>query len=147
MSLIDELPGPMSISRTVSESDVYLFAGITGDLSPVHTDAEYMRGSPIGERIAHGAYLLGLMSAASASWCRMAGFDSLSYGYDRLRFIRPVRFGDTITVTFTPDSERPAKRQLIARLEARNQRGEVVGAALHILQRMDVQRSLKPEAT
>lgn len=143
--MIDDLPGAISFSRTVAESDVYLFAGITGDLSPVHTNAEYMRGSAIGARIAHGAYLLGLMSAAGANWCKIAGFDSLSYGYDRLRFVRPVRFGDTITVSFTPESEVPQKRQLLAHVEARNQHGEVVGVATHILQRMDVDRSLKSE--
>ena len=52
-------------SKTVSESDVYLFAGITGDLAPNHVDEEYMRGTPYGRRIAHGALLVGFMSTAS----------------------------------------------------------------------------------
>ena len=52
-------------SKTVSESDVYLFAGITGDLAPNHVDEEYMRATPYGRRIAHGALLIGFMSTAS----------------------------------------------------------------------------------
>ena len=56
----------ITFSKTVGESDVYLFAGITGDLSPVHTDHEFMkRNSPFGERIAHGVLVLGFTSTAS----------------------------------------------------------------------------------
>src|SRR6266545_1973211 len=55
----------VSFSKTVSESDVYLFAGITGDLSPNHVDEEYMRTTRYGRRIAHGALAVGLMSNAS----------------------------------------------------------------------------------
>jgi 3-hydroxybutyryl-CoA dehydratase len=51
--------------KTVGESDVYLFAGITGDLSPNHVDEVAMEGSPYGRRIAHGALIVGYMSAAS----------------------------------------------------------------------------------
>jgi len=53
------------VSKTVSESDVYLFAGITGDLSPNHTDEAYMRKTRYGRRIAHGALAVGFMSNAS----------------------------------------------------------------------------------
>ena len=54
-----------SFRKTVSESDVYLFAGITGDFSPNHVDEEFMRGTQYGRRIAHGALLVGYMSRAS----------------------------------------------------------------------------------
>ncbi|MBA2447600.1 MAG: hypothetical protein H0V51_06190, partial [Chloroflexi bacterium] len=53
------------VSRTVSESDVYLFAGISGDLDPNHVDEEYCRKTSFGHRIAHGALILGYTSAAS----------------------------------------------------------------------------------
>ena len=55
----------VTFSKTVAESDVYLFAGITGDLAPNHVDAEYMKRSAYGRRIAHGALLVGYMSTAS----------------------------------------------------------------------------------
>jgi len=54
----------VSFSKTVGESDVYLFAGITGDLAPNHVDEEYMKRSSYGARIAHGARLIGYMSTA-----------------------------------------------------------------------------------
>ncbi len=59
----------VSCSKTVGESDVYLFAGITGDLSPNHVDEAYMAKSPYGHRIAHGALLVGYMSRASTLIC------------------------------------------------------------------------------
>ncbi|MBI4254019.1 MAG: hypothetical protein HY616_03010, partial [Candidatus Rokubacteria bacterium] len=55
----------VTVRKTVSESDVYLFAGLTGDLSPNHVDEAYMRTTTYGRRIAHGALLVGLMSNAS----------------------------------------------------------------------------------
>ena len=75
-------------SKTVSESDVYLFAGITGDLAPNHVDEEYMRGTPYGRRIAHGALLIGFMSTASTMMVERHGglMDEetpVSLGYDR----------------------------------------------------------------
>ena len=64
---LDALPvgKTVTVRKTVSESDVYLFAGITGDLSPNHVDEEYMRKTRYGRRIAHGALAVGLMSHAS----------------------------------------------------------------------------------
>lgn len=55
----------VAFTKTVSESDVYLFAGITGDLSPNHVNEEYMKQSSYGRRMAHGALLVGFMSTAS----------------------------------------------------------------------------------
>src|SRR5512133_1067418 len=88
----------LSFTKTISESDVYLFAGITGDFSPNHIDAEYMKQGAYGERVAHGALMVGLMSAASA---RMRLGRTVSLGYDRVRFVAPVRFGDTIATEYT----------------------------------------------
>lgn len=134
---VAERPGALSYSKTVSESDVYLFAGVTGDFSPVHVNASYAAAQPaLGERVAHGALLLGLMSATSARWCEREGVDALSYGYDRLRFVRPVRFGDTITVSVAPDRELADVGRIETVVEAVNQDGVVVGAARHILWRM-----------
>ena len=95
-----------SFSKTVSESDVYLFAGITGDFSPNHVDAEFMRRTQYGQRIAHGALLVGYMSRASTMIADKCGTMNsslypVSLGYDKTRFLKPVFINDTISVTYT----------------------------------------------
>ena len=95
----------VSFSKTVGESDIYLFAGITGDFSGNHVNEEYMKESRYGKRIAHGALLVGFMSTTSTmiiDRCVRKGIDStpVSLGYDRVRFVGPVFINDTITVTY-----------------------------------------------
>jgi 3-hydroxybutyryl-CoA dehydratase len=116
-------------SKTVSESDVYLFAGLTGDLADLHVNADAMSKSSYGQRIAHGVLTVGLMSTASTRMIDMVGGRVVSYGYDRIRFVGPVFMGDTVTVDY--------KRQTRARVEATNQRGEMVAVAQHVLQFLD----------
>ena len=116
-------------TKTVSESDVYLFAGITGDFSPNHVDAEYMRQGRYGERIAQGVLMVGFMSAASA---RMRIGRTVSLGYDKLRFVAAVKFGDTITTEYTITEIDYTKRRLYNQVTCTNQRGEVVAAAIHL---------------
>lgn len=133
---VHDLPGAIRFSKTITEYDVYSFAGLTGDFYPVHINAEYAARQPVGERIAHGALLVGLMSTGAAQWMTTHGIDDgLSYGYEGVRFIRPVRFGDTITVDYAQVSEFPDGKRLTSRVEAHNQHGEVVGVAKHILHR------------
>ena len=125
-------------TKTVGESDIYGFAGITGDFAAPHTDEEYMRRSSFGERVAHGALLVGFMSTASA---RMAGrimeateaVTPMSLGYDRVRFTAPVRIGDTVTVRYTVRAIEAERSRSRAELHATNQRGETVGVAEHIM--------------
>ena len=101
--------------KTVSESDVYLFAGISGDFAPNHIDEEFMRQAEgdgpaaAGGRIAHGALLVAYMSAASTRlyepyWSDAASEVPVSAGYDRIRFLKPVHIGDTVTVTYRVSS-------------------------------------------
>lgn len=128
----------VQFAKTVSESDVYLFAGITGDLAPNHVDEEYMRATPYGRRIAHGALLIGFMSTASTMMVerhgRLAqGETPVSLGYDRIRFTAPVFLGDTITVTYTIAEIDPSRRRSRSRIAVTNQRGETVAVAEHIL--------------
>jgi acyl dehydratase len=125
-------------SKTVSESDVYLFAGITGDLAPNHVDEEYMRGTPYGRRIAHGALLIGFMSTASTMMVERHGGlaateTPVSLGYDRIRFTAAVFLGDTITVTYTIAEIDPVRRRSRSRIEVTNQQGRTVAVAEHIL--------------
>lgn len=116
-------------TKTISESDVYLYAGITGDFSPNHVDEIYMRAGRYGRRIAHGTLMLGLMSAASA---RLYLGRTVSLGYDRVRFIAPVFFGDTITTEYCITGIDPAKRRVQASVTCTNQDGTVVAVATNI---------------
>ncbi len=93
-----------SFSKTVGEFDVYGFAGITGDFAPNHVNKAYMEKSGYGRLIAHGALLVGYMSTASTQMAMHSRADTsvtgVSLGYDRMRFLAPVYFGDTITVDY-----------------------------------------------
>ncbi|MEK7700626.1 MAG: MaoC family dehydratase [candidate division NC10 bacterium] len=123
----------VTVRKTVSESDVYLFAGLTGDLSPNHVDEEYMRTTKYGRRIAHGALLVGLMSQASTKIITDLPGTIVSYGYDRIRFPAPCFLGDTVTVTYEIAERDEAAMKTFARVMCTSQRGDVVAAATHIL--------------
>jgi acyl dehydratase len=91
----------VSFSKTVSESDVYGFAGITGDFSGNHVDEEFMKKSAYGRRIAHGALMVGFMSTCSTKMIEQCngtegGETPVSAGYDRIRMRAGVPFGDTV---------------------------------------------------
>jgi acyl dehydratase len=130
---VRDLAGALQFSKTITEFDVYSFAGITGDFYPVHVDAEYAAKQPAGERVAHGVLILGLMSAAAGRWMIRESIDGLAYGYDSVRFTRPVRFGDTITVAYAKVGESGDGRRITCRVEARNQHDDVVAVARHIV--------------
>lgn len=128
----------VSFSKTVGESDVYLFAGITGDFAGNHVDEEFMKRSAYGRRIAHGALMIGFMSTCSTriiEQCRgtAAGETPVSLGYDRVRFVGPVFMGDTVTVTYRVAEVDAARRRSRSEIEVRNQNGELVAVAQHIL--------------
>ncbi|MBW3098444.1 MaoC family dehydratase [Pseudohoeflea coraliihabitans] len=128
----------VSFAKTISESDVYLFAGITGDLSDVHCNAQYMSSSAFGERIAHGVLTVGLMSTASTLMygphvAKYAGYTPVSQGYDKIRFMGPVFFGDTVTITYTVSELQGERQRALAEVTAANQRGHVVAKATHVM--------------
>ena len=124
-------------SKTVGESDVYLFAGITGDLAPNHVNDAYMQKSSYGKRIAHGALMVGYMSAASTMItqnCPQSDDETaVSLGYDRIRFLGPVFIGDTITVAYKITDVDVELRRSVAKIEVTNQDGGLVTVAKHIL--------------
>ncbi len=128
----------VTFTKTVSESDVYLFAGITGDLSPNHVDKSYMQRSKYGRRMAHGALLVGFMSTASSmaiAHCRDDESETpVSVGLDRVRFIEPVFLGDTVTVRYEITSIDLVRRRSVSKIEVTNQDGTLVAVASHILQ-------------
>ncbi|MEY3527427.1 MAG: hypothetical protein RI997_1536 [Pseudomonadota bacterium] len=124
--------------KTVSESDVYLFAGITGDFSPNHVDEDAMQRSGFGGRIAHGALIVGYMSATSTRI--LEGFEAqrahhtpVSLGYDRIRLLAPVHIGDTIEIIYTIVSVDPERLRTIGDIVVTNQHGMTVAVAQHIL--------------
>ena len=128
----------VTFAKTVAESDIYLFAGITGDFSVNHVNEQYMTRSKFGRRIAHGALMVGYMSTCSTAMidkCQCATIEEtpVSLGYDRVRFIAPVFIGDTVTLTYTIVEVDPHKRQSLADITAVNQDGELVTVARHIL--------------
>jgi 3-hydroxybutyryl-CoA dehydratase len=119
-------------SKTVGESDVYLFAGITGDLDPNHVDEEYCKTTPFGHRIAHGALIVGYMSTTSTLVLQGFGRPVVSLGYDRIRFIKPVLIGDTVTVNYEIVDRDLDRQRTTATVEVTNQRGETVAVATHL---------------
>ena len=128
----------VTFSKTVGESDVYLFAGITGDLNGLHVNEQFMSGTAYGQRIAHGALLVGFMSTTSTMMiARCAEGESdetpVSLGYDRVRFTAPVYINDTVSVTYTVAQIDEERRRALSEIEVVNQRGETVAVAQHII--------------
>ena len=136
---IDDIKVGLStrFSKTVSESDVYLFAGITGDLDPNHVDEEYCKTTSLGHRVAHGALIVGYMSAASTRILEDFERPMVSVGYDRIRFIKPVYLGDTINIEYVITSLDSERERIISKVEVKNQQGELVCVADHIMQLVD----------
>lgn len=120
--------------KTVTEADVAIFAGITGDLAPQHIDDEYMADHPQGRRIAHGSLVLALTSTAAARLCAQQGVTAVSYGYERVRFVRPVYLGDTVSVSYRIDRVDAERHQAFADMRVTTRRGsELVLVGTHIL--------------
>ncbi|HEY7677035.1 MAG TPA: MaoC family dehydratase [Candidatus Methylomirabilis sp.] len=114
------------VSKTISESDVYLFAGITGDFHPIHVNEEYARDTQFKGRIAHGALAVGMMSAAIGGLCaRVPPPGVVSKRYE-VTFTGPIYFGDTITAEVTVAEKHEERNEIVLRALATNQRGETV---------------------
>jgi 3-hydroxybutyryl-CoA dehydratase len=112
-----------SLARTITEVHIVNYAGLTGDMNPVHVDAEHAAQSMFGERIAHGMPVAGLISAVLGT--QLPGPNSIYLGQD-LNFVAPVMIGDTIKVVVTVTDKRDEKRIIKLRTTAYNQRGEMV---------------------
>ena len=117
-----------SPGRTVTETDIVLFAGLSGDYNVLHTDAEFMKTSIFGERIAHG--LLGL-AIQSGLFSRAAGsYATLAFVGMRWKFKGPIKIGDTVRlrarVSAKDDGDKPDRGLITLQRTVVNQRGEVV---------------------
>lgn len=112
-----------STEKTISESDVYLFAGITGDLNPAHVSQVAAERSMFKGRIAHGILVSGLISKVLGM--QLPGPGTIYLSQD-LKFLAPVRFGDTITAEAEVIEIMPEKNRVRLKTTCTNQDGKTV---------------------
>src|SRR3989442_4256053 len=119
----------MTAGRTVTETDIVNFAGITGDWNEIHTNKELADRGPFKQRIAHGALVFSIATGLSVRMGQTADTVIAFYGLDRLRFVKPTFIGDTIRVKQRVEgkSERDQTSGIVTMLNAViNQKAEAV---------------------
>ena len=123
-----------TMGRTITETDIVLHAGQSGDFFPHHMDEEWCKTQPFKQRIAHGTLIFTVAIGLTA---QVINEVSMTYGYERLRFTRPVFIGDTITVTVTikdkADHKKPGYGIVTEQVEVFNQQQELVMVCEHLL--------------
>ena len=112
-----------TLSRSITEDDILLFALVSGDHNPIHLDAEYAERSFFGKRIAHGFLIGSLISAVLGN--ALPGPGSIYLG-QTLKFLAPIHIGDTVTVTVKVVALREEKRIVTLHTECTNQHGTLV---------------------
>ena len=128
-----------SPGRTVTEADIVIFAGLSGDYNVLHTDAEHMKASIFGERIAHG--LLGLSIQHGLLGRVMRSGDAERFAALKWKFKGPIKIGDTIhvraRVAAKRDGDEPGSGVVTIERRILNQRGEIVqeGETEHVVGR------------
>jgi acyl dehydratase len=120
--------------RTVTETDIVIHAGQSGDFFPHHMDEEWCKTQPFKKRIAHGTLIFTIAVGLTA---HVINEVAMTYGYDRLRFIKPVFIGDTIkasvTISNIKDHKKPGFGLVTELVEVVNQHGELVLLCEHVL--------------
>jgi 3-hydroxybutyryl-CoA dehydratase len=100
----------VSPGRTVTETDIVMFAGLSGDWDQLHTNAEFMKNSPFGQRIAHGMLTLSIATGLALRTMGRPPIEVLAFlGMDKVRLTAPVFIGDTIRVESEVVEVRPSK--------------------------------------
>jgi 3-hydroxybutyryl-CoA dehydratase len=126
-----------TFAKTITEADIVLFSGLTGDFDPIHVNEEYAKASAFGRRIAHGGLVMGLLTTASMmsrrSVERGSSAVSVSLGYDKIRFIRPVFINDTLTARYTIEEIDAEAARSRSRVEVVNQSGKLCLVGTHIM--------------
>jgi 3-hydroxybutyryl-CoA dehydratase len=127
-----------TFSKTITEADIVLFSGLTSDFDPIHVNEEYAKASAFGRRIAHGGLVMGLLSTTAAMMSRRSAERgssavSVSLGYDKIRFIRPVFINDTLTARYTIEEIDAEAARSRAKVEVVNQSGELCLVGTHIM--------------
>lgn len=125
----------VSVGRTITEADITIHAGHTGDYFPHHVDAEWCKTQPFGRPMAHGSMTFSIGIGLTAT---VINPRAMTYGYERLRFPRPVFPGDTIKTEVTikskeDDPKRESHGRVVEATEVKNQNGETVMYTEHIL--------------
>jgi len=110
-------------AKTIAEADIYLFAGLTGDLNPAHVNEEYARETFFKTRIAHGILQAGFISAAIGM--QLPGPGTI-YIRQELNFLAPVRIGDTVTARVEVAEINAEKNRVVLKTTCRNQNQETV---------------------
>ena len=121
--------------RTITETDIVLHAGQTGNFYLYHKDAEWCKQQPFQQRMAHGTLVFSIAIGLTAGEINP---EALSYGYDRLRFIKPVFISDTLRVRVTIKEKcdaikRPDHGVVVELCEVFNQHQQTVMACEHLL--------------
>jgi acyl dehydratase len=138
MKLHVEVGEKAEFRKTIREADLLAFAEITGDRDPIHVDEAYAARSRFGKRIAHGALVMGLLSTTASMISRRAvergakGV-SVSLGYDRIRFLKPVFIDDALTATYEIESIDAEKGRSLSRIQVVNQHGEPCLVGTHVM--------------
>ncbi|CAB4785368.1 MAG: dehydratase [Actinobacteria bacterium] len=123
-------------ARTVTETDVVNFAGLSGDYNPLHTDAAFAAASPFGQRIAHGLLVVAFVSGLLA---RLSLFDGTGLAFVELRwkFLKPVFFGDTLHVRHSVlekhDTKSTKSGTVSFQVDVLNQNSEIVQTGQRVL--------------
>jgi len=120
--------------RTITETDIVIHAGQSGDFFPHHMDEEWCKTQPFKKRIAHGTLIFTIAIGLTAG---LVNDVSMTYGYDRIRFIQPVFIGDTISTVIRikdkKDHKKPEFGLVTELVEVFNQQKELVMVCEHIL--------------
>lgn len=120
--------------RTITDADIVLHAGQSGDFYPHHMDEEWCKTQPFKHRIAHGTLIFTVGVGLTAGVINEV---AMTYGYERLRFIRPVYINDTISTTIIikdkKDHKKPGYGIVTELLEVHNQHKELVMVCEHLL--------------
>ena len=118
-----EIGESASFSKTITESDVYLFAGISGDFNPMHVNEEYSRNTQFKSRIAHGPLVQGIIAAVLGT--KLPGLGTIALELF-CRFNAPVYFNDTITATAEVSEKLHEKKWIKMKLSWINQNNKLV---------------------
>lgn len=123
-----------TLGRTITETDIVMHAGQTGDFFPHHMDAEWCKTQAFKQRIAHGTLIFSVAVGMTANLINQV---AMTYGYERLRFTKPVFINDTIsvkvTITDKKDHKKPEYGLVTEKVEVFNQKDELVMICEHIL--------------
>ncbi len=138
MELGVEVGEEARFAKTITDADLTLFAAVSGDHDPIHVSDAAARAAGFERRVAHGLLTLSLISAAESELSRAIvarGVEAkpLSLGYDRVRFLRPVYPGETLTAIYRIESIDAAAARAVGDCRVEAESGDPVCVAKHVM--------------